>query len=92
MRHSHQGKIVPPVPWSPLQDIDWRSARQRRDPQELTVHGGHGVALQGGRQAYLAKAGTLYDTTLSSQKEGGLGIIELEAAFEPVSGPTGPLR
>ena len=40
----------------------------------------------GGLQAYLDKAGTLYDHTLSSQKEEGTGIIELEAAFQPVFG------
>ena len=42
--------------------------------------------FKGGLQAYLAKAGTLYDHTLSSQKEEGIGMIELEAAFQPVFG------
>jgi len=41
---------------------------------------------EGGLQAYLQKAGTLYDTTLKEQKESGIGIIELEAAFQPVFG------
>ena len=48
MRHAHEGKIVRPVPWSPLQEIDLSTrARERRDPQELALHGGHGLALQG---------------------------------------------
>ena len=40
----------------------------------------------GGLAAYLAKAGTLYDTTLAQSKEGGHGIIELEAAYQPLYG------
>ncbi|HTU37178.1 MAG TPA: hypothetical protein VMF35_04120 [Acidimicrobiales bacterium] len=91
MRHAVTAKVVQPVRWSPLQEIDLDS---------VPVDGGtHKNSLfmedtawpfAGGLQAYIDKAGTLYDHTLSSQKEEGTGMIELEAAFQPVFGTHQP--
>ena len=87
MRHSSEAKVIQPVPWSPLQEIDLATrAGERRDAQELALHGGHGLALRRRAAGLPPKAGTLYDRTLSSQKEEGTGMIELEAAFQPVYG------
>ena len=91
MRHAVTAKVVQPVRWSPLQEIDLDS---------VPVDGGtHKNSLfmedtawpfAGGLQAYIDKAGTLYDHTLSSQKEESTGMIELEAAFQPVFGTHQP--
>ena len=87
MRHSHEGKIVRPVPWSPLQEIDLSTVPVNGETHKNSLFMEDTAwPFKGGLQAYLAKAGTLYDHTLSSQKEEGIGMIELEAAFQPVLG------
>ena len=86
MRHAHEAKIVTPVPWSPLQDIDLDGVpTDARDPREQPLHGGHGVAVPG-RPAGLPGQGghAVRRRTLGCQKREGTGIIELEAAFQPV--------
>ena len=87
MRHACEAKIVTPVPWSPLQEIDLAAVPTSAVEHELALFMEDTAwPFPGGLAAYLAKAGTLYDSTLSSQKEDGSGIIELEAAFQPVYG------
>jgi hypothetical protein len=87
MRHATEAKIVQPVPWSPLQDIDFNSVPVNAETHKNSLFMEDTAwPFKGGLDAYLAKAGTLYDHTLSSQKEEGVGMIELEAAFQPVFG------
>jgi hypothetical protein len=87
MRHGCEAKIVTPVPWSPLQEIDLSSVPTTAVEHELSLFMEDTAwPFPGGLASYLAKAGTLYDSTLTSQKEEGTGIIELEAAFQPVYG------
>jgi hypothetical protein len=87
MRHTCTAKILTPVPWSPLQDIDLAGVPATGAEHELSLFMEDTAwPFPGGLQAYLAKAATLYDTTLSESKKSGHGIIELEAAFQPVYG------
>jgi hypothetical protein len=87
MRHATEAKVVQPVPWSPLQEIDFNSVPVNAETHKNSLFMEDTAwPFAGGLQAYLAKAGTLYDHTLSSQKEEGIGMIELEAAFQPVFG------
>ncbi len=87
MRHASEAKIVQPVPWSPLQEIDLDTVPVHGETHKNSLFMEDTAwPFAGGLQAYLEKAGTLYDQTLSSQKEEGTGMIELEAAFQPVYG------
>ena len=88
IRHACEAKILTPVSWSPLQEIDLATVPTTGEPpHELSLFMEDTAwPFPGGLTAYLGKAGTLYDQTLSSQKEEGQGIIELEAAFQPVYG------
>lgn len=87
MRHECRAKILTPVPWSPRQDIDLASVPTSGEEHELTLFMEDTAwPFAGGLQAYLEKAGTLYDTTLAKSKESGHSIIELEAAYQPVYG------
>ncbi len=87
MRHASEAKIVQPVPWSPLQELDLDTVPVQGETHKNSLFMEDTAwPFAGGLQAYLAKAGTLYDQTLSSQKEEGTGMIELEAAFQPVYG------
>jgi len=87
IRHACEAKILTPVSWSPLQQIDLATVPTTGASHELSLFMEDTAwPYPGGLTAYLGKAGTLYDQTLSSQKQEGRGIIELEAAFQPVYG------
>ena len=87
MRHTCEAKILTPVSWSPLQQIDLTSVPTTGASHDLSLFMEDTAwPFPGGLDAYLGKAGTLYDETLSTSKEKGKGIIELEAAFQPVYG------
>ena len=87
MRHACEAKIVQPVSWSPMQEIDFETVPVKGETHKNSLFMEDTAwPFAGGLQAYLQKAGTLYDQTLSSQKEEGTGMIELEAAFQPVYG------
>lgn len=87
MRHGLSSKILRPVPWSPLEEVDL--ADVPTDGRE------HDLALfmedtawpyRGGLDAYLDKAGSLYLDTLRQAEEAGRGMLRLEAAFSPAFG------
>ncbi len=87
MRHLREAKILTPVPWSPLQRVDLAAVPTTGAPHELSLFMEDTAwPYPGGLTAYLGKAGSLYDDTLSTQKREGRSIIELEAAFQPVYG------
>ncbi|MGP0031463.1 MAG: hypothetical protein ACLPVF_13270 [Acidimicrobiales bacterium] len=87
LRHGCQAKMLTPVPWSPRQDIDLATVPTSGEAHDPTLFMEDTAwPFPGGLQAYLQKAGTLYDTTLATQRESGQGIIELEAAYQPVYG------
>jgi hypothetical protein len=87
MRHTCQAKMLAPTPFSPLQDMDLSEVPTTGATHELSLFMEDTAwPFAGGLAAYLAKAGTLYDTTLREQKKEGTGILELEAAFQPLYG------
>jgi hypothetical protein len=87
MRHEHEAKIVTPVSWSPLQRYDLASVPTTAESHETSLFMEDTAwPFAGGLGAYLQKAGTLYSSQLAEQKESGRGIIELEAAYQPVFG------
>lgn len=87
MRHTCEAKILTPVSWSPVQQIDLATVPTSGAAHELSLFMEDTAwPYPGGLRAYLGKAGTLYDTELSRSKQEGRGIIELEAAFQPVYG------
>jgi hypothetical protein len=87
LRHDCTAKVLTPVSWSPRQEIDLAAVPTSGEEHELSLFMEDTAwPFPGGLQAYLEKAGTLYDTTLAQSKEGGRSIIELEAAYQPVYG------
>jgi hypothetical protein len=87
MRHHCTAKMLSPVPWSPRQTIDLSEVPTDGAEHELTLFMEDTAwPFAGGLAAYLEKAGTLYDTTLTQSREGGHSIIELEAAYQPLYG------
>ena len=87
IRHGCQAKLLTPVHWSPLQEISLADVPTDGTMHELSVFMEDTAwPYPGGLVAYLEKAGTLYDETLRAQKRAGMGVIELEAAYQPVYG------
>ena len=87
MRHATRPRSSGPCRGRPLQEIDLDTVPVNGETHKNSLFMEDTAwPFEGGLQAYLAKAGTLYDHTLSSQKEEGIGMIELEAAFQPVFG------
>lgn len=87
LRHDHAAKVLTPLAWSPLQDLDLGEV-----PTET---GAHDQALfmedtawpyRGRYEAYLEAAGTQYVETLRRAEEAGRSLLRLEAAFSPVWG------
>jgi hypothetical protein len=90
MRHRSDAKVLLPVPWSPLREVDLASV-----PAVSEVDRGPDLPLfmedtawpHPGRLAdYLDRASTLYVQTLDRAQELGRGLLELVAAFTPMHG------
>jgi hypothetical protein len=89
LRHGTLAKVLEPVEWSPLREVDLDS---------VAVSGvDHGSELPlfmedtawphpGHLDRYLEKAGTLYVDTLRKGAEAGYNLLELVAAFTPFFG------
>jgi hypothetical protein len=87
LRYEHAAKVLTPVDWSPLQEVDLASARTSEVSHapvvfmEDTAH-----PYRGRLDDYLAKAGNLYVATLERAASTARGILELVGAFVPAFG------
>jgi hypothetical protein len=87
LRHRADAKILVPVPWSPLQDVDLASVPTNGEEHAPSLFMEDTAwPYPGGLAAYLDKAGTLYAQTLARSKAAGRSILALEAAFQPTFG------
>jgi hypothetical protein len=85
-RHRSTAKLLAPLPWSPLGAVEIDAV-----PTEPQARGPVGTLFmedtawphRGRREAYLAKAGTLYVDTLAKAGATGRNILELVAAYVP---------
>jgi hypothetical protein len=85
LRHESRAKVLEPVPWSPLAELDLATVpamSEHADPDATLFMEDTAWPHQGARQRYLDKAGTLYLETLRK----GRGLLELVAAFTPAFG------
>jgi hypothetical protein len=90
LRHRAKAKVLVPVPWSPLRELDLADV-----PAVSEVDRGPDLPLfmedtawpHPGRLAnYLQRASTLYVQTLERAREHGVDILELVGAFTPMHG------
>ncbi|HXW35892.1 MAG TPA: hypothetical protein VEJ87_15055 [Acidimicrobiales bacterium] len=87
MRHGSDAKVLVPVPWSPLQDLDLTSVPTTGEEHDPTMYMEDTAwPYPGGLEAYLQAAGSLYEQTLSRSKQAGHAILDMEAAFQPAYG------
>jgi hypothetical protein len=84
MRHHSVAKVLVPVPWSPLQEIDLDTVDTTGAEHEPTIYMEDTAwPFAGGLSAYLEAAGSLYQNTLKSSSR---AILAMEAAFQPLYG------
>ncbi len=87
LRHDHSSKVLVPLEWSPLQEVDLSAVPVAVPEHDLALYMEDTAwPFRGRFDDYLEKAGTLYMRTLDRSRAAGRGILEMEAAFRPLYG------
>ncbi len=87
MRHECQGKVLVPLDWSPLQEVDLSAVPTSATEHQPSLYMEDTAWPYRGRyEDYLDKSGTLYANTVRRSKAAGTGILEIEASFRPAFG------
>ena len=87
--HDTVAKVLEPVPWSPLSEVDLASvptAAVERGPDLPLFMEDTAWPHPGRLEDYLDRAGSLYVQTLERAAAAGRDLLELVAAFRPVYG------
>jgi hypothetical protein len=86
LRHDLQAKVLQPVPWSPLQEVDLGTVPTSGERTQHVFMEDTAWPFRGRLDDYLEQAGTLYVDTLARSAAAGRAILELVGAFQPVFG------
>jgi hypothetical protein len=86
LRHDLQAKVLQPVPWSPLQEVDLGAVPTSGERETHVFMEDTAWPFRGRLDDYLEQAGTLYVDTLARSAAAGRAILELVGAFQPVFG------
>jgi hypothetical protein len=86
-RHQHAAKVLRPVEWSPLRDVDLATTpTDGLDRPPTLFMEDTAWPYRGRLDDYLARAGSLYVATLERAASTSRGILELVGAFLPAFG------
>src|SRR6185436_2387911 len=86
LRYDLQAKVLQPVPWSPLQEVDLATVPTSGEREKHVFMEDTAWPFRGRLDDYLERAGTLYVDTLARSAAAGRAILELVGAFQPVFG------
>jgi hypothetical protein len=89
MRHEYSSKLLAPVSWSALQEVDLASIPPEvlRETQSLYMEDTVSP-FPGKLDAYLEAAGTLYARdTIGKRMAEGTSLLDLRGAFRTIAGP-----
>jgi hypothetical protein len=90
MRHDSRAKVLVPLGWSPLKELDLRGVPADGAEHEPVLYMEDTAWPFRGRFVdYLELAGSLYMRTLERSRAAGRGILEMEASFRPAYGTAG---
>lgn len=83
LRVGHRAKVLTPLPWSPMHDLDLTAVPpERADNHDQALFMEDTAWPHPGKLgAYLERAGTQYVATLRSAEEAGRSLLRLEGAF-----------
>jgi hypothetical protein len=88
MRREHSSKIVTPVGWSKLQEVDLSSVKSSAEHAPTLYMEDTVSPFSGKLDAYIQAAGTLYARdTIGKRMAEGTSLLELRGAFRTVVGP-----
>jgi hypothetical protein len=87
LRHEVTAKLLQPLPWSPLQEVDFSQVPVKLVAHEPTIFMEDTVQpFEGKLEEYVHAAGSHYAPELVTHKREGRALLELQAAFRPVFG------
>lgn len=93
MRHDVTSKVLMPVEWSPLQEIDFANVPSAGDEHDATLFMEDTAWPHAGRmEEYLAAARDNYAPSLAEGRHGGRSLLELEAVLTPAWGTSARRR
>ncbi|HXY93234.1 MAG TPA: hypothetical protein VEP49_12205 [Acidimicrobiia bacterium] len=87
-RHDVHAKILVPLPWSPLQEVDLASVPADGAEHELTMYMEDTMwPIEGKYPAYVEQSGSFYAKTLVDNRgSANPQFLEIQAAFQPAFG------
>jgi hypothetical protein len=87
MRHDVTSKVLVPVDWSPLQEVDLENVPTDAGDHDLTIFMEDTAWPYAGKlEDYLAAARDNYAPSLAEGRHGGRSLLELQAVFVPAWG------
>jgi len=88
MRTEHVAKLIAPVPWSDLQEVDLAKVPATGEHPETLYMEDTVSPFAGKLDAYIEAAGTLYARdTIGKRMAEGTSLLELRGAFRTLVGP-----
>jgi hypothetical protein len=86
-RHDVTGKVLLPLPWSPMTEVDLSSVPVDGAEHEPAMYMEDTMWPYEGRLAdYIEASGTVYATSLDHERTGTPRFLEIEAGFQPAFG------
>ncbi len=87
LRHDVRAKILIPLPWSPLQTLDFDAVPTTREEHSQAVFMEDTVWPYEGRlEEYVERAGSHYAAEMDRAAESGRALLRIEAAFRTAFG------
>ncbi len=87
LRHDVTAKILVPLPWSPLQDVDLDSVPTAPVSADRSLFMEDTVwPYEGGLETYVERSGVHYAGEMERAKEGGRAILSVDASFRTAFG------
>ncbi len=82
LRHDVRAKILTPLPWSPLQKIDFEAVPTDGREHELSLFMEDTVwPYEGGIEAYVEAAGSHYAAEMQARNDEGNAMLRIEASY-----------
>jgi hypothetical protein len=87
LRHDVTAKLLVPLPWSPLRDVDLDAVPTQPPDHEPTVFMEDTVWPHEGRlEEYVARSGSHYAEEMRRQREKGRALLEVQGGFRTAFG------
>jgi hypothetical protein len=88
LRHDVRGKLMLPLPWSPLQDVDWATVPTDGAEHELTMYMEDTMwPIEGKYPDYVEASGKVYAKSIEHEGDpSNPPFIAIEAGFQPAFG------